>query len=102
MRDYEQLTQQELDLYRAKNKDYTGSKGDPYGNFNRVSSILKLWGFDISPRVVGLIYMLKQLDAAGNMMGQKYEGDVENIDTRLTDVHVYAKIIRLLGGSNGN
>jgi len=97
MRDYEQLTAQELDLYKAKNRDYTGNQGDTYGNFNRVSAILKLWGFDIPPNVVGLIYMLKQLDAAGNMMGNNYEGKVENIDARLTDVHVYAKIIRLLG-----
>jgi len=88
---------EELNLYQAKNKDYTQG-GDKLGNFKRVSAILRLWGFDIPPAVVGLIYMLKQLDAAGNMMGQKYEGEIENIDTRLADVGVYSKLIRLLGG----
>jgi len=100
---YEELTQKELELYRAKNKDYTKG-GSPYGNFERVASILSLYPkLKLSdPRIVGMVYLMKQLDAALWMLSEGYEGEVENIDTRLTDVHVYAKIIRLLGGNNGN
>ena len=103
MRDYEQLTMEELNLYKAKNKDYTQG-GDPYGNFKRVSCILSLYPkLSLSdPQVVAMVYLMKQLDAALWMMSEGYEGEVENVDTRLTDVYVYAKIIRLLGGSNGN
>lgn len=95
---YEELTQQELTLYRKKNKDYTQG-GDPFGNFNRVSKILSLYPkLELAnPQVVAMVYMLKQLDAALWMLSEGYEGELENIDTRLTDVHVYAKIARLLG-----
>ena len=103
MRDYEQLTMEEINLYRAKNKDYTQG-GDPFGNFKRVSSILSLYPKLrlANLQVVAMVYMLKQLDAALWMMSERYEGEVENIDTRLTDVHVYAKIARLLGGNNAS
>ena len=98
MRDYEQLTQQELELYQAKNNDYTKG-GCPYGNFERVASILSLYPkLKLSdPRIVAMVYLMKQLDSCLWMLSEGYEGEVENIDTRLTDVHVYAKIIRLLG-----
>ena len=98
-RTYEELTERELELYKAKNKDYTRG-GDRFGNFNRVSTILSLYPklSLAKPRVIALVYMLKQLDAALWMLSEGYEGAVENIDTRLTDVHVYAKIARLLGG----
>ena len=101
--DYESLTQKELELYRAKNKDYTKG-GSAYGNFNRVLSILSLYPkLALSnPTVVCLVYMLKQLDAALWMLSEGYEGTVENIDTRLTDVHVYAKIARLLENETRN
>jgi hypothetical protein len=97
MRDYEQLTLEELALYKAKNEDYTKG-GDSFGNFKRVSSILSLYpNLKLSdPRVVCLTYLLKQLDATLWMLNQNYEGKVENIDTRLQDVHIYAKICRLL------
>jgi hypothetical protein len=96
---YEELTQKELELYRAKNRDYTKG-GSQFGNFERVSSILSLYPKLklANPQTVAMVYMLKQLDAALWMMSEGYEGTVENIDTRLTDVHVYAKIARLLGG----
>ena len=98
MRDFEQLTMQELDLYLKKNKDYTQG-GDTYGNFNRVSSILALYPkLRLSnPQVVAMVYLMKQLDAILWMLNEGYEGGIENIDTRLQDVHVYAKIARLLG-----
>jgi len=97
MRDFEQLTMQELNLYLAKNKDYTQG-GSAYGNFERVSSIFALYpNLKLSdPRVVCLTYLMKQLDSVLWMLYQGYEGEVENIDTRLQDVHIYAKICRLL------
>jgi len=97
MRDYEQLTMEELTLYKQKNKDYTQG-GSEYGNFERVSAIFSLYpNLKLSdPRVVCLTYMLKQLDATLWMLNQGYEGEVENIDTRLQDVTIYSKICRLL------
>jgi len=97
MRDYEQLTMEELALYQSKNKDYTQG-GPVYGNFERVSAIFALYpNLKLSdPRVVCLAYLMKQLDATLWMLNQGYEGEVENIDTRLQDVSVYAKICRLL------
>jgi len=102
MRTYEQLILEEFALYKAKNKDYTQG-GDVYGNFKRVSSILSLYPkLKLSnPQVVAVVYLMKQLDATLWMLSEGYEGKVENIDTRLTDVSVYAKIIRLLGENNG-
>jgi len=100
---YQKLTQKELELYQAKNKDYTKG-GDAYGNFKRVASILSLYPkLKLSdPRIVAMVYLMKQLDSALWMLSEGYEGEVENIDTRLTDVHIYAKIIRLLGGNNAS
>lgn len=95
--DFTQITVDELALHSAKNHDYARG-GDPLGNFNRVATILALYpNLKLgTPIVVALVYMLKQLDAALWMLSQGFEGDVENIDTRLTDVHVYAKIARLI------
>ncbi len=100
---YEELTQKELELYQKKNKDYTQG-GDKFGNFKRVSCILSLYPklSLAAPQVIAIVYLMKQLDAALWMLSEGYQGEVENIDTRLTDVHVYAKIARLLGGYNGN
>lgn len=93
---YLELTEQELQLHSAKNRDYARG-GDPLGNFKRVSAIKQLYpGIDwTTPTAVAVSYMLKQLDAALWMLAQHFEGDVENIDTRLQDVHVYAKIARI-------
>ena len=98
MSDYEYLTIEELNLYKKKNKDYSQG-GDRYGNFRRVSKILSLYSkLDLAnPQVVAMVYLMKQLDAVLWMLSEGYEGEVENIDTRLTDVHIYAKIARLLG-----
>ena len=92
---YEELTQKELELYKAKNKDYTQG-GDPYGNFKRVSTILSLWGIHLPPYTVALVYMMKQVDAMGRMLGEGYEGETESIESRLMDISIYAKILILL------
>jgi len=90
-----ELTREEEELYRIKNKNYTNN-GDPLGNFHRVSAILKIWGLNIPPSLVALIYALKQQDAAMWMLSQDYEGKVEGVDLRLRDDHVYKKITRIL------
>jgi len=89
------MTEDEATLHDQKNRDYARG-GDPLGNFKRVSAVLKTWGFNISPELVACIYMLKQLDCAMWMQLQGYEGDVETFDTRMQDVHVYAKLARIL------
>lgn len=91
-----QLTDEENRLHSAKNKDYTGGRGDPMGNFYRVASMLREMGSDITPAQVAFIYMAKQLDAAGRMLFQNYEGEVEGLHGRLQDVSVYAKLIDIL------
>ena len=97
---YQELTEKELELYAKKNKDYTKG-GDAFGNFKRVASILSLYPklYLSNPLTIAMVYMMKQLDSALWMMSEGYDGEVETIDTRLTDVHVYAKIARLLNGS---
>lgn len=92
-----ELTEDELALHSAKYKDYAHD-GDPLGNFKRVANILGQYpGLDLSqPEVIGMVYMLKQLDAALWMLSQGYEGEIEDVDTRMRDVHVYGKLIRLL------
>jgi len=95
--DFYKMTEDEITLHSEKNKDYAQG-GDPLGNFKRVGVILSQYpGLNPSnPAVTALVYMLKQLDAALWMLSQKYEGQVENVDTRLRDVHVYAKLARIL------
>ena len=95
--DFLDMTLDELELHSTKNKDYSLG-GDPLGNFKRVANILGQYpNLALSkPEVVAIVYMMKQLDAALWMLSQGYEGSVENIDTRMTDVHVYAKLARIL------
>ncbi len=92
-----EMTLKELKLHSEKNKDYTKG-GDSLGNFKRVSKILSNYPkLKLSDsRVVAIVYLLKQLDAVLWMISNEYEGKVENIDSRMQDVHIYAKIIRIL------
>ena len=93
--DYLKLTKEELELHSAKNREYTHG-GDPLGNFKRVSAILRIWGFDIPPMLVALIYALKQQDSCMWMLSQGYEGEVEDVEIRLQDDYIYKKIARIL------
>lgn len=95
--DFIPLTIDEVALHAEKNSDYARN-GDPLGNFMRVARILAQYpGLSVSdPVVVALVYAMKQLDAALWMLAKGYEGSVENIDTRLRDVHVYMKLARIL------
>lgn len=93
--DFYKLSEEECELHSAKNKDYSQG-GDPLGNFKRVSDTLKSYGIEVSPAQVGFIYMMKQVDAAGRMLFQGYEGETEPIGHRLVDISVYAKLIQIL------
>lgn len=95
---FHQITEAEIAFYDKKNYDYAGGGSDPNGNFNRVSTILALYsGLSLAdPRVVALVYMMKQLDQVLFSLSRGFEGAIEGIDERMTDVHVYAKIVRVL------
>lgn len=94
--DYLKLTNEELQLHSAKNRDYARG-GDPLGNFRRVASILTNYALDLAdPAVVCIVYALKQLDAVLWMLSEGYEGDIEGVDPKLLDAHVYLKIARIL------
>jgi len=94
---FRKLTEEEIKLHDAKNADYAKG-GNPLGNFYRVAAILSNYPrLDLSdPTVVAVVYALKQLDAGLWMLNEGYEGQVENIDTRFRDVHVYFKLARIL------
>ena len=95
--DYLKITDDELELHSAKNRDYARG-GDPLGNFKRVADFFSTYpNLDLSnPVIVCIAYAMKQLDAALWMLSQDFEGEVENVDSRLRDVHVYMKIARIL------
>jgi hypothetical protein len=100
-RSFIELTEDELKLYSEKNPDYAKG-GDTFGNFNRVANILSNYpNLKLStPEVVAIVYLLKQFDAFMWQINQGYEGLIENVDSRLRDVHVYAKLIRILHEMN--
>uniref|UniRef100_A0A6M3LSI4 Uncharacterized protein n=1 Tax=viral metagenome TaxID=1070528 RepID=A0A6M3LSI4_9ZZZZ len=93
--DFIPMCLEEMELHSAKNADYAKG-GDPLGNFKRVSAILKVWGYNIPPYLVALIYALKQQDAYMWMLSQGYEGQVEGVASRLQDDSIYKKLVRIL------
>ena len=94
---YVDLTLDELQLHNDKNHDYAGG-GNPLGNFERRSTIKKLYpGFDWdSPLGTAVDDLLKQFDAAMWLRCQHTQAKVEGIPARWRDIGVYSKIIRLL------
>lgn len=64
--------------------------------------MLAEWGVDLPPCSVAFVYMLKQVDAVGQMLGRGYEGEVEGVSKRLQDVSVYAKLAQILFEDGGN
>lgn len=91
------LTEEEVNQYERKNADYA-NQTRPMGNFERVGRILSLYpALSLGdPTVVCLVYMLKQLDCVLHLLEEKREGTVEGVDSRLADVHTYAKIARIV------
>jgi len=92
-----ELCFKEMDLHSQKNHDYAAG-GDHLGNFMRVAKILSLYpGLKISqPKVIALVYCMKQFDSVLHMFDQAYEGKVEGIKERLQDISVYTKLISIL------
>jgi hypothetical protein len=92
------ITSDELDLYNRKNKDYAGGGNDPNGNFNRVANFWSMYpGISLSdPRVVALSHAMKQVDQICWSLSRGYEGEVEGLDPRFADVHIYFKIARVI------
>lgn len=91
------LTATENDLHSRKNSDYAGG-GPPMGNFERVAKLLQMYpGLPVAtPYGVGIVYALKQLDAALWLLSTNREGAVEGVADRLGDIGVYAKLIRIM------
>lgn len=92
---FNHLCQIEIELHDKKNEDYAHG-GDPLGNFKRVAQALKEWGISLPPYAVAWVYLMKQVDCVGNMIGQDYEGGVEGMSERLRDISVYAKLVDIL------
>lgn len=91
------LTIKELALHSDKAHDYAAG-GDPLGNFNRVSTILAMYP-DLKladPKVVALVYALKQLDAVLWGLNSNIKHKVEGLASRLQDISVYAKLVQCL------
>ena len=89
-----------MDLHNRKNRDYA-TQDDPLANFKRVGE----WGRKyklLTPgheaAKVGILYAMKQWDAALKLLGDNDEGQVEGIQERLDDVAVYATLIKILYG----
>jgi len=97
--DFIPLCFEEMQLHSDKNYDYAHGD-DPLGNFKRVSKILKFSGINLLPYTVAWVYMMKQVDAVGRMIGTGYTGQVEGVKSRLMDISVYAKLIWLLYAEN--
>ncbi len=96
---FKQLVDEELALVEAKSNDYAGEKAaDPFGNFNRVSKILAMYpGLKLSdPIVVGIVYMLKQLDSVLNGLSTGTEMKVEGYDKRFQDLGIYPKLLSMM------
>ena len=96
--DFIPMTLDEMSLHSSKNFKYAFG-GDPLGNFNRVSALMKMypkvdWA---QPLCVALIYFLKQLDSVLWMLNSGHDPSaVEGMDACLGDISVYSKIMRLI------
>ena len=92
--DFIPLSLAEVTLHSDKNHDYAIG-GPPLGNFERVGTILALYPHlnPADPKVVALVYLLKQLDAVLWGLDQKIEHKVEGLLPRLRDISIYAKLV---------
>jgi hypothetical protein len=91
------ITLRELQLHSDKNHDYA-SGGSALGNFERVAAILAAYPkLNLGdPKVVALVYALKQLDAVLWGLNSNIEHKVEGLAGRLSDISVYAKIVQCM------
>ncbi len=91
------ITIRELQLHSDKNHDYAAG-GDALGNFKRVATLLGQYpALNLSdPKVVALVYALKQLDAVLWGLNSGIVHKVEGLASRLQDISVYAKIVQCM------
>lgn len=96
------ITMREVQLHSNKNHDYAAG-GDPLGNFKRVAAILALYpDLKLSdPRVVTLVYTLKQLDAVLWGLNKGIVQKVEGLNDRLGDISIYSKIAMCINEETG-
>ena len=91
-----ELLKEEKDLYSRKNRDYAND-GDYMRNFRSVAKMARgLVTPGNEDTKVALIYLLKQLDAAINLISENREGGVEGVIDRLRDMGVYSKLTMIL------
>lgn len=87
------------ELHDRKNSDYATSE-QPLQNFERVGLMCKLWGIDFTSgneaEKVAFVYMCKQIDAVGKLLGQGTTGEVEDRGKRYDDIAVYSIIAKIL------
>lgn len=85
-------------LHDKKNTDYASSTR-PLGNFERVAEMCRQWNIlsgGHEAEKVAFIYMLKQIDAVGKLLGSGQKGIVEDIGKRCEDIAVYSVILKVL------
>lgn len=85
---------EQAQLHSDKNHDYALG-GPPLGNFDRVAAILSNYpNLKLSdPKVVTLVYIMKQFDAVLWGLNSNIEHKVEGLAGRLNDISVYTKLI---------
>jgi len=86
-----------MELHSQKNHDYAKG-GHALGNFHRVANILSNYP-DLrlsDPKVVALVYALKQLDAVLWGLNSNIRHKVEGHLGRLDDIAVYATIVQCI------
>lgn len=91
--DFRVLTEEEIELYEKKKKDYVGGK-DPFGNFNRVANILTNYP-EINPAhplFVAAFGILKHFDCVLHAL-EKNRNLKESLRERLKDISVFAKLM---------
>ncbi len=87
----------QLELHSQKSHDYSKG-GDPLGNFKRVAAILALYPkLNLAdPRVVAMVYSLKQMDAVLWGLSEQIVQKVEGLNPRLDDVSNYATLVQCM------
>jgi hypothetical protein len=87
----------QMELHSVKNHDYAKG-GSSLGNFERVAAILSNYpNLKLSdPRVVALVYAMKQVDAVLWGLNSNIEHKVEGANQRLDDISVYASIVQCM------
>ena len=99
----EELIQQELKLAQVKGHDYAAG-GQRTGNFDRVSRILEQYpDLKLSdPRVVCVVYLLKQLDSILWGLNTGIKKKAESVGERTMDISIYAKLYQIIEETYAN